>query len=165
MFAYLSALFLAALALALIAFGWYPCCCASTTCPWAGGNYPASLDWIAETDGVCACTGTVSFNSDVGGAVGFVGSMASTCGASDAGSQLTFNCIPGPSGTSTSNPAGLINYCKIAHPDDGLNSFLELVSVTYTPAFQAVFQGRLYDANNPCPCDGQLITITFTEPP
>lgn len=89
------------------------------------------------------------------------------------GWTMTFLCIPTDPGGSLGSSYTLTSACKIASPDNLADPFLTLISITYSPVFQAVFQGRMYEGNEGlCFCvagttpdtPGPLVTFTLTEP-
>ncbi len=169
--AWLSTIFLAFLYVALIAFGWYPCCCGYTQCPFVPSTRPPLLDYIAVTDGVCACgingaTGQIAFQSVSGPTATYASTNFPDCdGGPD--QTISFFCSTPVAGVPATNMAislFLGTHCAVANPASIFTVLLDLVSIQYDP-LEAVFLGRLFDGGLfSCPCVGQLITITVTEP-
>lgn len=169
---------------------WHPCCCRKTPCFWTGDARPDHLNWIAEVEGDCDClidgeTGVLTYTA-ASDPPNYSTQVTSTCAdyplPSPIGQALFWDihyyCLPGEPYARLSATWDLLSQCRIGHPNDVFDFYLQLASLTYRPVFQAVFRGRMYEGyDGNCRCipgnilvaaevnkPGPLITFTLTEP-
>lgn len=153
---YLTIVFFSLLSVALIAFGWFPCCCTGITNNCCSGvSIPRTLT-ATVASAACACFDGVTISLVWDGAkwVGSHGNLS--CDGGVATHQLKLSCdFPPFSGWVMETLEGF---------SGGGCSFgavsIDTVSSTCSP-FSLVFTGNVADAGG-CSCTGDAFTITVT---
>lgn len=170
---WLSAIFAAFLGVALIAFGWQPCCC-GVPCVTCSG-LPTTLHGVfSVSGGNCPCTNelnglAVTFTETlVGGVPTWQASLNNICTTCTTTNQvLGLTCQDATSmgltvaGGTGGACFGAQYYCR---PDNTAlnNAAITSTSVTCPPTFQAVFSGKIKNAAGACPCSSAVWTLTVT---
>lgn len=146
MLTWLSALFLAFLALTQIAFGWHPCCCGGVTlacCP--GATFSENLHatvWVYTTGPTLLNQYTVLLSPD-GSGTGWLGSLNPIPDCPTKTIGISVGCGP--------------------HPTTGVNSWI----LTVTCFVNGILNGTgVYYFDNDCSGDpvlaAQVFTVCFT---